>query len=161
MTSKSISSSRSLAGPKKPLGATRKKRIVGRGAGSGFGKTAGRGTKGQNSRSGGGVRPGFEGGQMPLFRRIARRGFSNKRFQKRYTIINIDALARFTAGDIVSSKTLAENGLIKSPFELVKILGRGDMSIDLKIHVAKLSESARLKIETAGGTVKLEEKLIG
>lgn len=157
MISKALSSNISSPGPKKPFGATRKKRIVGRGAGSGSGKTAGRGTKGQNSRSGGGVRPGFEGGQMPLFRRVARRGFSNKRFQQPYTIINIDALERFNAGDIVSSKTLAETGLIKSPFESVKILGRGDVSMDLKIHVAKLSESARAKIEAAGGTVKLEQ----
>lgn len=84
----------SIDGPRKPPGATRSRRIVGRGAGSGRGSTAGRGTKGQNARSGGGVRPGFEGGQMPLYRRIARRGFSNALFRAEYTVINLDALAQ-------------------------------------------------------------------
>ena len=145
----------SMDGPRRPAGATRSRRVVGRGAGSGRGGTAGRGTKGQNARSGGGVRPGFEGGQMPLYRRIARRGFSNSVFRSEYTVINLEALAPFEAGATVSAQTLAERGVIRKPSEAVKILGHGDVATGLQVRVAQVSGSARAKIEAAGGSVTL------
>ena len=145
----------SMDGPRRPAGATRSRRVVGRGAGSGRGGTAGRGTKGQNARSGGGVRPGFEGGQMPLYRRIARRGFSNSLFRSEYTVINLEALAQFEAGATVSAQTLAERGVIRKPSEAVKILGHGDIATRLEVRVAQVSGSARAKIEAAGGSVTL------
>ena len=145
----------SMDGPRRPVGATRTRRVVGRGAGSGRGGTAGRGTKGQNARSGGGVRPGFEGGQMPLYRRIARRGFSNSMFRSEYTVINLEALASFEAGATVSAQTLAERGVIRKPGEAVKILGRGEVATSLQVRVAQVSGSARAKIEAAGGSVTL------
>ena len=145
----------SMDGPRRPAGATRSRRVVGRGAGSGRGGTAGRGTKGQNARSGGGVRPGFEGGQMPLYRRIARRGFSNSMFRTEYTVINLEALAQFEAGATVSAQTLAERGVIRKPSEAVKILGHGDLATRLEVRVAQVSGSARAKIEAAGGSVEL------
>lgn len=145
----------SIDGPRKPPGATRSRRIVGRGAGSGRGSTAGRGTKGQNARSGGGVRPGFEGGQMPLYRRIARRGFSNALFRAEYTVINLDALARFEAGAAVTAQSLAELGIIKKPSAAVKILGNGNVAVNLDVRVAQVSSGARAKIEAAGGSVTL------
>ena len=144
-----------MDGPRRPAGATRSRRVVGRGAGSGRGGTAGRGTKGQNARSGGGVRPGFEGGQMPLYRRIARRGFSNSMFRTEYTVINLEALAQFEAGATVSAQTLAERGVIRKPSEAVKILGHGDLATRLEVRVAQVSGSARAKIEAAGGSVEL------
>ena len=147
----------SIDGPRRPSGATRSRRIVGRGAGSGRGSTAGRGTKGQNARSGGGVRPGFEGGQMPLYRRVARRGFSNSLFRSEYTVINLDALAQFEAGATVSAQSLAERGLIKTASEAVKILGNGTVDDRLEVRVARVSSSARVKIEAAGGSVTLVE----
>ena len=145
----------SMDGPRRPAGATRSRRVVGRGAGSGRGGTAGRGTKGQNARSGGGVRPGFEGGQMPLYRRIARRGFSNSVFRSEYTVINLEALAQFEADATVSAQTLAERGVIRKPSEAVKILGHGDIATRLEVRVAQVSGSARAKIEAAGGSVTL------
>jgi large subunit ribosomal protein L15 len=128
---------------------------VGRGTGSGRGGTAGRGTKGQNARSGGGVRPGFEGGQMPLYRRVARRGFSNSRFRVEYTVVNLVALERFEAGATVSAESLAACGLIKSPNVAVKILGNGTIDRGLEVRVDQVSRSARQKIEAAGGSVTL------
>lgn len=145
----------SIDGPRKPPGATRPRRVVGRGAGSGRGSTAGRGTKGQNARSGGGVRPGFEGGQMPLYRRIARRGFSNALFRAEYTVINLDTLARFEAGAAVTAQSLAERGIIKKPDAAVKILGNGNVAVSLEVRVAQVSSGARAKIEAAGGSVTL------
>ena len=145
----------SIDGPRRPPGATRARRIVGRGAGSGRGSTAGRGTKGQNARSGGGVRPGFEGGQMPLYRRVARRGFSNSAFRSEYTVINLDALARFEAGATVSASSLAERGVIKTASEAIKILGNGTVGTRLEVRVAQVSSTARAKIEAAGGSVTL------
>ena len=145
----------SIDGPRRPAGATRSRRIVGRGAGSGRGGTAGRGTKGQNSRSGGGVRPGFEGGQMPLYRRVARRGFSNKRFRVEYQVVNVAALAGFEDGAVVTAQSLAELGLIKSPEAGVKLLGDGAVDRKLQVQVTRVSESARRKIEDAGGSVTL------
>ncbi len=145
----------STDGPRRPPGAVRPRRIVGRGPGSGRGSTAGRGTKGQNARSGGGVRPGFEGGQMPLYRRIARRGFSNKVFRSEYTVLNLDALAQFEAGAEVSAQSLAERGVIRKASEAVKILGNGEVAAGLDVRVARVSAAARAKIEAAGGSVTL------
>ena len=145
----------SIDGPRRPPGATRARRVVGRGAGSGRGGTAGRGTKGQNSRSGGGVRPGFEGGQMPLYRRVARRGFSNKRFRAEYQILNVADLAGFEDDAVVTAQSLAERGLIKSAEAEFKLLGNGEIDRRLDVQVARASEGARRKIEGAGGSVTL------
>jgi len=144
---------------KAPKGANKKKRIIGRGTGTGKGGTSGRGHNGQNSRSGGGVRPGFEGGQMPLYRRLARRGFSNYPFKKEYAIINlIDIESKFTEGETVNTATLKEKGLLKKVKLPVKLLGNGEITKKLTIEVAKISASAREKIEKAGGTVTATEK---
>ncbi len=132
-------------------GSGKKKKRVGRGEGSGRGKTAGRGTKGQNSRSGGGVPLGFEGGQMPLQRRIPKRGFTNI-FKKQYKIINIKDLKHFKADEIVDRDALLKAGLLKKA-TAVKLLGQGDISYPLDIKVNKVSQAAREKIESAGGKV--------
>ena len=126
----------------------------GRGVGSGNGKTAGRGHKGQNSRSGGGVRPGFEGGQMPLYRRLPKRGFNNKRFAKAYLEINVCDLEGFADGTIVDSVLLAETGLLSVPKvnDGIKILGSGELTKKLTVKAIKFSASAKDKIEKAGGT---------
>ena len=138
---------------KAPVGANKKKSIVGRGTGS-KGRTAGRGHDGQNSRSGGGTRPGFEGGQMPLYRRIAHRGFSNYPFKESYTVINVSRLAeKFKDGDVVNEESLRAKGLLKGKKSLVKILGDGDISIKLDIQVKKITNGAKEKIEKAGGKV--------
>ena len=125
----------------------------GRGAGSGNGKTAGRGHKGQKARSGGGVRPGFEGGQMPLYRRLPKRGFNNKRFAPDYIIVNIADLEKFE-GTEVTAKALAEQGIITLPKvnDGIKILGTGDLTKKLDVKATKFSASAKEKIEKAGGT---------
>jgi large subunit ribosomal protein L15 len=134
-------------------GARKAKKRVGRGTGSGYGKTAGRGTKGQNSRSGGGVRPYFEGGQLPLVRRLPhKRGFTNI-FSVRYSVVNLDRLAGFRKGSKVDPQALAKAGIIKSSRERVKILGRGELKKALTISAHKFSASAREKIEAVGGTV--------
>ena len=132
-------------------GSGKKRKRVGRGEGSGRGKTAGRGTKGQNSRSGGGVPLGFEGGQMPLQRRIPKRGFTNI-FKKQYKIINIKDLKHFKADEIVDRDALLKAGLLKKA-KAVKLLGQGDISYPLDIKVNKVSQAAREKIESAGGKV--------
>jgi len=139
-----------------PKGARKKRKRVGRGEGSGKGKTAGRGTKGQNSRSGGGVPLGFEGGQMPFQRRIPKRGFTNI-FKKHYEIINIKDLSRFKSGEKVDRTTLVKAGLVKEG-KAVKILGTGDLSYPLVIEVNKASQAARDKIESAGGKVEIGQK---
>jgi len=137
-----------------PKGANRKKLIKGRGNGARKGNTAGRGYNGQNSRSGGGVRPGFEGGQTPLFRRLARRGFSNYPFKKEYEVINLSMIeARYTDGETVSTESLKKKGLVKGKDVLVKVLGMGDLSKKLTFDVDALSSSAKEKIEKAGGTI--------
>jgi large subunit ribosomal protein L15 len=137
-----------------PKGATKKRKVVGRGRGSGRGNRAGKGDKGQNSRSGGGVRLGFEGGQMPLFRRIARRGFSNYPFKKDYTIVNVgDVVKRFEDGAIVDRDSLTRFGLIKRHAGPIKLLGNGEVGKKLTVKVDKVSRGAREKIEHAGGTV--------
>jgi large subunit ribosomal protein L15 len=136
-----------------PRGARKKRKRVGRGTASGYGKTAGRGTKGQNSRSGGGVRPYFEGGQLPLVRRFPRkRGFVNI-FKVRYSVVNLERLSRFRKGSKVDPEVLAKAGIIKSSRERVKILGRGELQKPLTISAHMFSASARGKIEAVGGTV--------
>ncbi len=136
-----------------PAGARKKRKRVGRGTASGYGKTAGRGTKGQNARSGGGVRPYFEGGQLPLVRRFPRkRGFVNI-FKVRYSVVNVERLSGFRKGSKVDPEALAKAGIIKSSRERVKILGRGELQKPLKISAHMFSASAREKIEAVGGTV--------
>ena len=127
---------------------------VGRGVASGTGKTAGRGTKGYNSRSGGGVRPGYEGGQMPLQRRLPKRGFTNI-FKKSIAVINIRDLARFDKGSVVDIESLAQTGLIKGKRDGVKLLGHGEIKYSLDVKVNQISKSAREKIEAAGGKVEV------
>jgi large subunit ribosomal protein L15 len=137
-----------------PKGRRKNRKRVGRGAGSGTGSTAGKGSKGQNARSGGGVRPGFEGGQMPLFRRIARRGFSNARFKKEYTILNFDDLGIFKSGETVSKEALIKRGIIKKSALKIKLLGRGEINKKLNIELDKISKNAQVKIKNLGGEVK-------
>jgi large subunit ribosomal protein L15 len=146
---------------KRPEGSTKKKRIVGRGASGRRGATAGRGDKGQKSRSGGNVKPGFEGGQMPLFRRIARRGFNNAKFTKSYQVLNLSEIAkRYTDGDVVNHETLIAKGLVKRGEKRIKILGDGDLSVKLTVDVDAVSRSATDKIERAGGMVTGSEKVV-
>ena len=137
-----------------PDGANKKKRIVGRGSSSGRGSTAGKGNKGQQSRSGGKVYVGFEGGQMPLYRRIARRGFSNYWFKKEFAIVNLrDLEERFSDGETVNKETLVLKGLANKADELIKVLGDGELTKKLTVAVDKVSASAKEKIEKAGGSV--------
>ncbi len=126
----------------------------GRGTGSGNGKTAGRGHKGQNARSGGGVRPGFEGGQLPLYRKLPKRGFHNK-FAKQYAIVNVAALNAFEDGTIVDAATLLEAGIVGKIMDGIKVLGEGEISKKLTVKAAVFSESAKEKIETAGGKIEV------
>jgi large subunit ribosomal protein L15 len=139
---------------RKPAGATRRKKMLGRGPGSGHGSTAGRGDKGQNARAGGGVRVGFEGGQMPLFRRVARRGFSNYPFRKRYATVKLEKLNLFADGEVVDWAGLLARRLIGSGDRLVKILAGGELKRKLTVRVDKVSAGARAAIEAAGGTVE-------
>lgn len=139
---------------KRPKGAVTRKKILGRGTGTGHGGTAGKGTKGQNARSGGGVRPGFEGGQMPLFRRVARRGFSNYPFKKEYLIINVrDLESKFVDGERVDRKSLLERKLIKGKALPIKLLGDGEITRKLVVSVDHVSAGAREKIEKSGGEI--------
>ena len=131
---------------------TRKR--VGRGIGSGTGKTSGKGHKGQNARSGGGVRPGFEGGQMPLYRRLPKRGFTNI-FAKQYVAINVEDLNKLEDGTEVTAEVLKEKGIISKTLDGVKILGRGEVTKKLNVKVAKYSASAKEKIEKAGGKAEV------
>ena len=127
---------------------------LGCGESSGLGKTSGRGHKGQKSRSGGGVRPGFEGGQMPLHRRLPKRGFNNTRFQDKIAVVNVSDLeARFEAGATVTMESLKAAGLVKGTYVTVKVLGNGDLSKSLTVEGCKVSKSAQEKIEKAGGKV--------
>ena len=143
---------------KPPAGAKKKRKIVGRGSGSRLQKTAGRGSNGQNARSGGGVRPGFEGGQMPLYRRIARRGFSNYPFKIVNVAINLDAIeAKYVDGETVNLETLKAKGLVKNRETHVKILSRGDFTKKLTFQTVKISAVTKEKIEKAGGSVLTEE----
>lgn len=126
----------------------------GRGHGSGNGKTAGKGHKGQNARSGGGVRIGFEGGQMPLTRRIPKRGFNNI-FAKKYSIVNVSDLSKFVDGTVVDTEMLKASGLIKKENDGVKVLGNGDLTSKITVKAAKFSKSAIEKIEKAGGKAEV------
>ena len=139
-----------------PKGSRRVRRRLGRGVGSGVGKTCGRGTKGYNSRSGGGVRPGYEGGQMPLQRRLPKRGFTNI-FRKNIAVINVRDLSKFDNGSVVDKSALAEAGLVKGKPDGIKLLGQGDIQHALEIKVNQISKRAREKIETAGGKVEVIE----
>ena len=127
---------------------------IGRGHGSGNGKTAGKGHKGQNARSGGGVRIGFEGGQMPLARRIPKRGFNNI-FATKYAIVNVSDLNKFKDGTVVDTELLLASGLVKKVNDGVKILGNGDLTAKLTVKAAKFSQSAIDKIEKAGGKAEV------
>ena len=130
-------------------------RRLGRGVGSGRGKTAGRGTKGFNSRSGGGVRPGYEGGQMPLHRRLPKRGFTNI-FKKDIAVINVRDLAKFEKGSVVDAAALTAAGLVKGTCDGIKLLGTGDIKHPLEVKVNQISKTAREKIEAAGGKVEVQ-----
>lgn len=135
-------------------GATRKAKRKGRGTATGQGKTAGRGMNGQNSRSGGGTRPGFEGGQMPLYRRIPKRGFTNI-WRKEYTILNLGDLNVFEENAVVTPELLAEKGMVKQVKDGIKVLGEGTLEKKLTIRAQKFSKSALEKIEAAGGKAEV------
>ncbi len=135
-------------------GQRKKRKRVGRGVASGSGKTAGRGNKGQNCRSGGGVRPGYEGGQMPIHRRLPKRGFKNH-FKKIFAIVNVKDLNRFEADTVVDEVAFIKSGLVKGDRDGIKILGNGDLKIPLTVQVNKISASARQKIEAAGGKIEV------
>ena len=127
----------------------------GRGAGSGNGKTAGKGHKGQNARSGGGVRPGFEGGQLPLYRKLPKRGFNNFRFAKKYAVVNVLSLNKFEDGAVVDCAALLKAGIINSVFDGVKVLGEGELTKKLTVKAAVFSASAKEKIEAVGGKTEV------
>ncbi|MBR2325313.1 MAG: 50S ribosomal protein L15 [Clostridia bacterium] len=127
----------------------------GRGAGSGNGKTAGKGHKGQNARSGGGVRLGFEGGQLPLYRKLPKRGFNNDRFGKQYTIVNVDALNRFEDGAVVDADALLAAGVVSKVLDGIKVLGEGDLSKKITVKAAVFSATAKEKIEAVGGKTEV------
>lgn len=135
-------------------GSRKTRNRVGRGIGSGNGKTAGRGHKGQNSRSGGGVRPGFEGGQNPLYRRLPKRGFTNPN-RKEFAIVGLDQLNKFTADTVVTPEALLEAGIIKNVRDGVKILGNGELNVKLTVQAQKFSQSAVEKIEALGGKTEV------
>lgn len=135
-------------------GATKAPKRKGRGTATGQGKTAGRGMNGQNSRSGGGVRPGFEGGQMPLYRRIPKRGFTNI-WGTEYVAINVETLNRFEAGTVVTPELLKETGLAKQVKDGIKILGNGTLEKNLTVQAHKFSKTAVEKIEAAGGKAEV------
>jgi large subunit ribosomal protein L15 len=137
-----------------PRGGQKKNKRLGRGVGSGHGKTAGKGHKGQKARAGGGVRLGFEGGQMPLFRRIARRGFSNYPFKVEYQVVNVEDLNRFADGDTVTVQSLAAKGLAKKKGVPVKILGSGELTRKLVVDGPRVSSTAKEKIVALGGEVR-------
>ena len=137
-------------------GGTKPKKRLGRGIGSGLGKTSGKGHKGQNARSGGGVRPGFEGGQMPLFRRIPKRGFTNI-FAKEFAILNVEELNRFPENTVVTPELLFSEGVVKrgKAVDGIKILGDGEVTVKLTVQAQKFSKTAAEKIEAAGGKVEV------
>ena len=136
------------------LNATARKR-VGRGPGSGTGKTSGKGHKGQNARSGGGVRPGFEGGQLPLFRRLSKRGFNNYNFRTVYATVNVGDLERFEEGTTITKELLIEVGLVKKELDGIKVLGNGELTKKLTVKANKFSSTAKTKIENVGGTTEV------
>ena len=136
-------------------GATATRKRLGRGVGSGLGKTSGKGHKGQNARSGGGVRPGFEGGQLPLFRRLPKRGFSNANFKTEYAVINLSDLNRFEDGAVVTPELLKEMGLVKNQLDGIKVLGNGTLEKKLVVKAHKFSDVAKEQIEKLGGKAEV------
>jgi large subunit ribosomal protein L15 len=135
-------------------GSRHRRRRVGRGESSGLGKTSGKGNKGQKARSGASIRPGFEGGQMPLARRLPKKGFNNAQFKTQYAIVNlVDLEIKFADGDEVNEQTLRNVGLIKGTFDGVKVLANGELTKKLTVAVEKVSATAKEKIEKAGGSV--------
>ena len=137
-----------------PSGATKKRKRVGRGEGSGHGKTAGKGHKGQKARTGGSTKLGYEGGQTPLHRRLPKRGFTNK-FKKTYDIVNIERLSVFNKGDVVDAETLTAKGIAKNIKDGIKILGDGEIKIPLTVKADKFTAAAVKKIEAAGGKAEV------
>ena len=132
-----------------------KRQRIGRGTGSGSGKTSGRGHKGQGSRSGYSRKPGFEGGQMPIYRRVPKRGFTNARFRTDYTTINVEAFNGFEAGSTVTLEAVIAAGLVSMNTPLLKVLGNGDLTVKLTVRAQRFSKSAQAKIEAAGGSAVL------
>ena len=139
----------------KNIGATHAKKRVGRGPGSGLGKTSGRGQKGQKARSGGSINPVFEGGQLPLYRRLPKRGFSNAKFKTVYAVINVSDLNMFEDGTVVTPALLKDTGLVKKQYDGVKVLGTGKLEKKLTIQANKFSKSAIEKIETSGSKIEV------
>jgi large subunit ribosomal protein L15 len=136
-------------------GTVKERKRLGRGSSSGTGKTSGKGHKGQNARSGGGVRPGFEGGQLELYRRLPKRGFSNANFKITYATINISDLNQFDEGTVVSPELLKEIGMIKNQLNGIKVLGNGSLDKKLTVRAHKFSKTAKEAIETAGGKAEV------
>jgi len=136
------------------IGAKKNRKRLGRGMASGTGKTSGKGAKGQKARSGGGVRPGFEGGQMPIHRRLPKRGFTNI-FKKVYAIVNLRELAVFEAGAVVDEASLIQHGIVKGKFDAIKVLANGEITSSISLRIGHISISAKAKIEAAGGTVEV------
>ena len=136
-------------------GSTKNRKRVGRGQGSGTGKTSGKGEKGQNARSGGGVRPGFEGGQLPLFRRLSKRGFNNYNFRTVYSVVNVEDLNRFEDGTVVTIEMLKEVGLVKKELDGVKIMGNGNLEKKLTVRANAFTRSAIEKINNIGGKTEV------
>ena len=139
----------------KNIGATHRAKRKGIGRGSGNGKTAGRGQKGQNARSGGGVRANFEGGQLPLYRRLPKRGFSNAKFKTTYAVINVSDLNRFEDGTLVTPALLKESGLLKKQLDGVKVLGNGTLERKLTVQANKFSKEAIEKINASGSKIEV------
>lgn len=138
-----------------PEGARQTRKRVGRGPGSGLGKTSGKGHKGQNARSGGGVRPGFEGGQLPLFRRLPKRGFKNAMFKTSYAVINLSDLDKFEEGAVVTPELLKEMGLVKKQLDGIKVLGNGTLTKKITVKAHKFSDAALREIEKIGGKAEV------
>ena len=139
----------------KNIGATHAKKRVGRGSGSGLGNTSGRGQKGQKARSGGSINPVFEGGQLPLYRRLPKRGFTNDKFRTRYAVINLNELNRFEEGTVVTPALLKETGIIKKQLAGIKVLGTGKLEKKLTIQANKFSASALEKIQESGSKAEV------
>lgn len=140
---------------KKNPGATHSKKIVGRGPGSGLGKTSGKGHKGQNARSGGGVNPVFEGGQLPLYRRLPKRGFSNAKFKTEYAVINVSDLDKFEEGTVITPELLKEVGMVKKQLAGIKVLGNGKITKKVTIRAHRFTSSALRKLEESGSKAEV------
>ena len=141
-------------------GSTHRVKRLGCGESSGHGKTSGKGHKGQKARSGGSIRLGFEGGQMPLIRRLPKRGFNNAQFKKKIAIVNLSELAELPVKGMINEHSLREHGLIRGKFDGLKVLGGGDLAKKLTVEADFVSASAREKIEAAGGTVTIRDKSV-